>query len=125
YGAADGLPEKTIRSVKRVPDGSRDGALWVGAWSGRTLRLQGNRFVEIATPWQKNENEAVSLLLADSDGVWISTRSQGIAHWDGKTWDWKRPDHGMPSRAYSAVRAGKDLWVSTSDRGLGRLRGES
>lgn len=122
YGAAEGLPEKTLRSVKRVPDGSRDGALWVGAWSGRVLRLQGNRFVEIPSPWQKNENEAVSLLLADSEGVWISTRNQGVAHWNGRTWDWKRTGSGNPSRVYGAVRVGNDIWMSTSDRGLARLR---
>ncbi len=122
YGDAQGLPEKTLRSVARVPDGSREGALWVGAWSGRALRLQGDRFVEIPTPWKKNENEAVSLLLADSEGVWISTRNQGVAHWNGHTWDWKRAGSSMPTRAYGAVRVGKDLWMSTSDRGVARLR---
>lgn len=122
YGAADGLPEKTIRSVSRVPDGSREGALWIGAWSGRLLRMQRERFDEIPTPWQKNDNEAVSVLLADADGVWVSTRNQGVAHWDGRTWDWKQASAGAPSRVYGAVRAGKDVWMSTSDHGLARLR---
>lgn len=121
YGAAQGLPEKTIRSVLRVPDGSREGALWVGAWSGRALRLQGDRFIEIPTPWAKDENEALSLLLADADGVWVSTRNQGIAHWDGRTWNWSQPRDGMPSRAYSALRVGDDVWLTTAERGLGRL----
>jgi diguanylate cyclase (GGDEF)-like protein len=123
YGAAEGLPEKTIRSVLRVPDGSRAGALWVGAWSGRALRLQDGRFIEIPTPWAKNENEALSLLLADADGVWASTRNQGIAHWDGHAWDWYGTRQGMPSRAYSALRIGDDVWMTTADRGLGRLHG--
>ncbi len=123
YGAADGLPEKTIRSVGRVPDGSRDGALWVGAWSGRILRLQGSRFVELPTPWPKDDNEAVSLLLADADGVWASTRNHGIAHWDGRTWHWYHADQGMPSRAYGALRVGADVWMTTADHGLGRLHG--
>ena len=121
YGAADGLPEKTIRSVRRVPDGSRDGALWVGAWSGRVLRLQGGRFIEIPSPWVKDENEAASVLLADAGGVWISTRNQGIAHWDGHAWSWLRPSATTPTRAYSAVRVGNDVWMTTADRGLGRL----
>lgn len=122
YGAADGLPEKTIRSILRVPDGSRDGALWVGAWSGRVLRLQADRFVEVPSPWAKNDNEAVSLLLADKDGAWISTRTQGIAHWNGRAWDWKGNRLGMPSRAYAAIRVGRDVWMSTADRGLARVR---
>ncbi|MDI1252995.1 diguanylate cyclase [Thermomonas sp.] len=122
YGAAEGLPEKTIRSILRVPDGSREGALWVGAWSGRVLRLQGDRFIEIPTPWAKNDNEAVSLLLANKDSVWISTRNQGIAHWDGRAWDWKGTRTGMPSRAYGAIRVGRDVWMSTADRGLARVR---
>lgn len=124
FGAAEGLPEKTLRSVARVPDGSTDGALWVGAWSGRVLRRQGGRFIEIPSPWKKGENEAVSVLLADANGVWISTRNQGIAHWNGQAWDWKGVGSGMPTRAYSAVRVGKDVWMSTSDRGLARLRGD-
>ena len=122
YGAAEGLPEKTIRGVLRVPDGSRDGALWVGAWSGRVLHLRDGRFVEIPTPWAKDENEAVSLLLADADGVWASTRNQGIAHWNGRAWNWYHSP-GMPSRAYSAVRVGEDVWMTTADRGLGRMHG--
>ncbi|MDQ3039961.1 MAG: diguanylate cyclase, partial [Pseudomonadota bacterium] len=65
------------------------------------------------------------LLLADRDGVWISTRNQGIAHWDGRSWDWKRTQSGMPSRAYGAIRVGRDVWMATADRGLARVRGGS
>lgn len=122
YGANEGLPETTIRSVMRVPDGSAEGALWVGAWSGRTMRLQNGRFVEVATPWEKNDHEAVSLLLADAGGLWASTRNQGIAHWNGHAWTWYGTRSGMPSRAYSALRLGRDVWMTTADRGLGRLR---
>ncbi|MEO6227058.1 MAG: diguanylate cyclase, partial [Thermomonas sp.] len=122
YGAADGLPERTIRSLRRVSDGSRDGELWVGAWSGRILRMQGDRFIEVPSPWTKNDNEAVSVLLADKNGVWISTRNQGIAYWDGRAWDWKGNRSGMPSRAYGAIRVGRDVWMSTADRGLVRVR---
>ncbi|MFS8137043.1 MAG: diguanylate cyclase domain-containing protein, partial [Thermomonas sp.] len=123
YGAAEGLPDRTIRSMLRIPDGSRNGALWVGTWGGRVLRLQDGRFIEIPTPWDKDKNEAVTLLLADNQGVWASTRNLGIAHWDGHSWNWYGTRNSMPSRVYSAVRIGADIWMTTSDRGLARVRG--
>jgi diguanylate cyclase (GGDEF)-like protein len=123
YGPAEGLSDRSIRSMLRVPDGSRAGALWVGTWSGRVLHLQDGHFIEIQTPWDKDKNEAVTLLLADAGGIWASTRNLGIAHWDGRSWHWYRTSNGMPSRVYSALRVGNDVWMTTSDRGLARLRG--
>ena len=122
FGSADGLPSETVRSIARVPDGSAEGALWVGTWGGHLARLQGDRFVELATPWRKQDNEALSILFAERDDVWVSTRQHGIAHWDGRAWQWLPPGPAMPGRAYSAQKIGRDLWFSTSDKGLMRLR---
>ncbi|HWS77139.1 MAG TPA: diguanylate cyclase [Thermomonas sp.] len=122
FGTADGLPSNTVRSILRVPDGSAEGALWVGTWGGQLARLQGERFSELPTPWRKQDNEALSLLLAGPDEVWASTRHQGLAHWDGRQWQWWPPGPAMPSRAYSALRHAGDVWFSTADRGLARYR---
>jgi diguanylate cyclase (GGDEF)-like protein len=65
---------------------------------------------------------AVANVLAGQDDVWLSTRQQGLAHWDGRTWQWWRPDGTMPARVYSGVRHGGDLWFTTSDKGLLRYR---
>ncbi len=122
FGTADGLPSDTIRSIARVPDGSAEGALWVGTWGGHLARMQGERFVELPTPWRKQDNEALSILLAERDDVWVSTRHQGMAHWDGRAWQWLPPGPAMPGRVYSALRVGRDLWFSTSDKGVLRYR---
>ena len=122
YGGADGLPSDTIRSIARIPDGNGEGSLWVGTWGGHLARLQGERFVPIATPWPKRDDEAASILLAERDNVWISTRQNGLGHWDGRQWRWLPPDATLPTRAYSALRVGDDVWFSTSNKGLLRLR---
>ena len=122
YGRADGMPSDSARSIRRVRDGSRDGTLWIGTWGGHVARLQGERFVELPTPWKKMPGEAVSLLLADDDGVWIGTREQGMAHWDGQRWEWFPPGRDMPGWVYAAVRVGDTLWFSTAGKGLVRRR---
>jgi diguanylate cyclase (GGDEF)-like protein len=122
FGTADGLPSMTIRSVTRAADGSDEGTLWVGTWGGHLARMQGTRFREVSTPWPKPANEAASILLAEGDELWISTRHNGIAHWNGREWRWWPPDASMPRRIYTAIRHGRDIWFSTADRGLARFR---
>ena len=122
YGRADGMPSDSARSIRRVRDGSREGTLWIGTWGGHVARLQGERFVELPTPWKKMPGEAVSLLLADDDGVWIGTREQGMAHWDGQRWEWFPPGRDMPGWVYAAVRVGDTLWFSSAGKGLVRRR---
>lgn len=122
YYAADGLPSNTIRGLARVPDGSAEGALWVGTWGGHLVHFRNGRFVPLQTPWPKRANEAVSLLLAGDGEVWASTRQQGVARWNGREWTWWPADATMPGRAYAVVRHGRDVWMTTSDRGLGRYR---
>lgn len=122
FGTADGLPSNTIRSIARIADGSPEGTLWVGTWGGHLARLQGTRFQELPTPWPKPDNEAVSILLAERDDIWTSTRQNGVAHWDGRAWRWWPPDASMPARAYTAIRHGRDIWFSTANKGLARYR---
>lgn len=123
YGRADGMPSDSARSIRRVPDGSREGSLWIGTWGGHVARLQGERFVELPTPWKKLPGDAASLLLADRDDVWVGTREQGMAHWDGRQWTWFPPGRDMPGWVYAAVRVGDTLWFSSAGKGLVRRRG--
>jgi diguanylate cyclase (GGDEF)-like protein len=123
YGRADGMPSDSARSIRRVPDGSREGSLWIGTWGGHVARLQGERFVELPTPWKKLPGDAASLLLADQDDVWVGTREQGMAHWDGRQWTWFPPGRDMPGWVYAAVRVGDTLWFSSAGKGLVRRRG--
>ena len=122
FGADDGLPSNTIRGLTRVPDGSPEGALWVGTWGGHVVRLHDGRFVPVETPWPKRANEAASLLLAGDGEVWASTRQQGVARWKDGQWQWWPADGTMPGRAYAVLRHGPDVWMTTSDKGLGRYR---
>ena len=123
FGRADGMPGDSARSIRRVPDGSREGAIWIGMWGGHIARLLGDRFVELPTPWKKLPGEAASLLLADRDDVWVGTRGQGVAHWDGQRWEWFPPGRDIPGWVYAAVRVDDTLWFSTTGKGLLRRRG--
>lgn len=122
YGRAEGLPNLAIRSIERVPDGSAEGALWVGTWGGHLLELRNDRFVTLNTPWLKQEEESIRILLAERNNVWISTRYQGLAHWDGTRWLLVPASAGAPTRAFAAIRVGQDVWFSTREQGLARLR---
>ena len=122
YGQPQGIPNQTVRSILRVPDGSSQGAIWVGTWAGYVLRLQGDHFIEVPTPWRKQEDESASLMLAENGDLWASSRNQGIAHWNGRGWDWMPAGHEAPNRIYAVVKLGQDLWFSTLERGLARLR---
>lgn len=122
FGLAEGLPNLSVRSIARVPDGSAEGALWAGVWGGDVAQLRGERFAVLPTPWRKDGEEVVRILLAERDNVWVSTRYQGLAHWDGRQWRQPPPGPDVPTFALAALRVGGDLWFSTWDQGLARLR---
>lgn len=122
FGRDEGVPNGVVRSVLRVHDGSPEGSLWISTWEGHIARLQGQRFVELPTPWPKTPVEVVTLLLADGASVWAGTRENGVARWDGRHWQWWRESARFPPRFYAAVRIGQDLWFTTNTHGLARYR---
>lgn len=130
WTVADGLPNPTVRSLARVPDGSPEGTLWAGTWNGHIVRLVDDRLQELSTPWRKFEREAVAKILPVGDGeVWIGLRQAGVAHYkDGRWRHFDPSDPDNPLRVVSLLQTGNGndtvLWATTVGRGLAALRGD-
>ena len=122
FHTSDGLPSDMVRSIARDP---RSKDLLVSTWGGEISRLQGDRFVTMATPWPKSDHEAVTLILFDGDGsTWFLLRESGLARLKDGAWTLFSPAQGYPSRIYDLQRVGGALWASTNTRGLARIDGK-
>jgi len=123
FGAESGLSIPIIRSLARSPGGP----LWVGMWNGFIAVEDGKKFREIATPWPKEEREAISTMYAMSNGkLWVGLRRNGIAFYDGKQWQWfESGKKQAPERVMSIINTGSEadpvLWISSFTEGLVRF----
>ncbi|MEO6172440.1 MAG: diguanylate cyclase, partial [Arenimonas sp.] len=123
FGLESGLPVTIVRSLARTPGGP----LWVGLWNGYVAVQDGEKFREIATPWPKNDNEAVSTIYAMKNGdIWVGLRRNGVAMYDGKQWHWFQTDKTpAPERVLSFVNSGSEenpvLWMTSLVSGLHRF----
>ena len=128
YGVDSGLPDKTVRSLARVPTADGGDQLWAGTWRGHLARFDGARFHVIETPWPKREDEALSVILPVAAGdVWIALRSGGVAHLSNGSWHWFDPaDAANPGKVLGMLETGSGddatIWTSTFGQGLARYR---
>ncbi len=123
YGLESGLPTLIVRSLARSPGGP----LWVGLWNGQIALQEGNKFQELATPWPKDEREAISTMYAMNNGnVWVGLRRSGLAFYDGNRWQWFESGKGKaPERIMSIINTGTEenpvLWITSFTGGLTRF----
>lgn len=119
FRVADGLPSDMVRSVARDPVTDD---LLVGTWGGELSRFDGKRFHLVSTPWKKSDQEAISSILFDRDGItWFTLRESGLARLRAGHWTVFGPDDGYPSRIYDVQRVGEVLWASSNTRGIARI----
>jgi len=124
FGLEAGLPAMIVRSLARSPGGP----LWVGMWNGQIAIQQGDKFHELATPWPKEEREAISTIYAMNNGnVWVGLRRGGLGFYDGKRWQWFESGKGKaPKRIMSIINSGTEenpvLWITSFTEGLTRYR---
>jgi diguanylate cyclase (GGDEF)-like protein len=134
FTRADGsLPDSDVRMVKRAIAENGESALWIGQRGGYLLRLRnGPKFEQVATPWEKQDGEAVMDILGRVvDGVserWIATRQSGIWRWRGGAWTGFRPDDAAgqwrTTRLLEQIDdAGRSWLWATSNQGLARFDG--
>jgi ligand-binding sensor domain-containing protein len=105
-----------------------EGELWFAGEDGAT------RFQPAAGDWQHFESapgvlpaRPVTDILADEDGLWLSTNGDGIVFYDGRRWETWTTDDELGGNAIEAIQQGQDgaLWFTHPGTGLSRYRPES
>jgi len=123
FGKESGLPASIIRSLARSPDGP----LLVGMWDGHIAVQDGEKFRELATPWPKEDREAVTTLYAmDNGSFYAGLRRHGLAFYNGRQWEWfESGKTKAPERIMSIVNTGTEtdpvLWLTSFTSGLHRF----
>ena len=104
YTATDGLPDNRVQAIT-TDDGTR---LWVGTPNGIMLfETAFNNWIQIANVPQLINNSTakvpdVQAIAANSEEVWIGTRSQGAIHYNKLTGE---------IQTYSPIKKGFPAWV--------------
>lgn len=106
-------PGGLVNDYVRAMAIDRDNALWLGTIGGV------NRYAGII--WQVVPNEAVNgqrinaVLTDHSARVWVATEGNGLALWDGQSWQRLSADDGLPDDRVVALFEDEDgrIWVAT------------
>ena len=114
-----GLPQLSINSVLRTPDGY----LWLGTQEG-LVRFDGIRFHIFDKKSGFLTNSHVSKMVYSSDGsLWVGTRGGGLARYRDGAFTSYTAKNGLTSEKISSLLEDTDgtLWVGTYNHGLNRL----
>ena len=126
YTVAEGLPDNRIQAI--VSDGSR---LWVGTPSGVMLfETTFNNWIPIPeVPQLINDSTAkvpdVQAIAANSEEVWIGTRSQGAIHYNKLTREVQMypPTDGFPAWVKDIKMDDSEVWFATDEGVVREIRG--
>ena len=116
YTATDGLPDNRVQAI--TTDGTR---LWVGTPNGVMLfETAFNNWIQIANvPQLINSSTAkvpdVQAIAANSEEVWIGTRSQGAIHYNKLTGETQTysPIKGFPAWVKDIKMDEAEIWFAT------------
>ncbi|HET8900576.1 MAG TPA: protein kinase [Holophagaceae bacterium] len=123
FGAADGLPERDVEGA--AFDSS--GRLWVNDFNAGIYRMEGGRFLPVATPATGLPTPQLSSLAFNpgvSRELWAGTEGRGLARLSLGSWRSFGTAEGLPSPGIFATLQRKDgtWWAGTMD-GLARWDG--
>ena len=116
YTVADGLPDNRVQAI--TTDGTR---LWVGTPNGVMLfETAFNNWIQIANVPQLINNSTakvpdVQAIAANSEEVWIGTRSQGAIHYNKLTGETQTysPIKGFPAWVKDIKMDEAEIWFAT------------
>ena len=80
YTTSDGLSDNSIESIGSQPDGT----IWVGTSSGGACKFDGIQWFCYDTNYV-NWYQVLSIYAESDSSVWFGT-SDGVTHFDGKSW---------------------------------------
>jgi ligand-binding sensor domain-containing protein/signal transduction histidine kinase len=121
WGAEQGLPQSSVKSVIQT----KDGYLWLGTLNG-LVRFDGNRFTvfdENNTPGLDSDR-IVDLFEDSRTNLWIGTDAGGVALVNnGKIESFEIGRNGHEGRLVSACEDSTGgVWLYTADSSLGRFQ---
>lgn len=120
WGADDGLPQKSIYSIRQ----SKDGFLWLGTQEG-LVRFDGIEFHTYDKTNSALVRNAISAICESEDGtIWVGTREGGLTRFREGESRTIGSEQGLSSDNISSIAAGAtgNLWIGTDDAGLNVLR---
>ena len=125
YTATDGLPDNRVQAI--TTDGTR---LWVGTPNGIMLfETAFNNWIQIANvPQLINSSTAkvpdVQAIAANSEEVWIGTRSQGAIHYNKLTRKTQLypPINGFPTWVKDIKMDDTEIWFATDSGVVRKIR---
>lgn len=106
--------------------------LYIATYGGGVLLRQHNssRYDEFNTENGLPDNRVMSLLVDDEGGLWVGTRSKGIAYLPAKGEPWQYFTHSdasnsLPANGVTDIYQDSqgDIWVATYNGGLSRKQG--
>ena len=129
YTKADNLPDNRIQAI--AADGADGTQLWVGTPNGVMLfETKFNNWIlrEDMPRLINNATEKipdVRAIAADSEAVWVGTRSQGAIHYNKLTDEIQvySPVDGFPAWVKDIKMDDADIWFATDNGVVGKIRG--
>ena len=126
YTVADGLPDNRVQVIA-----SDDTQLWVGTPNGVMLfETAFNNWIPIAdVPQLINSSTAkvpdVQAIAANSEEVWVGTRSQGAIHYNKLTREVQvyPPGDGFPAWVKDIKMDDAEIWFATDSGVVRKIRG--
>ena len=126
YTKADGLPDNHIQAI--AADGTR---LWVGTPNGVMLfETNFNNWIPIDHMPQLINNATeeipdIRAIAANSEEVWVGTRSQGAIHYNKLTGEIQTypPVDGFPAWVKDIKMDDTDIWFATDNGVVRKMRG--
>ena len=126
YTATDSLPDNRVQAI--TTDGTT--RLWVGTPNGVMLfETTFNNWIQIAdVPQLINSSTAkvpdVRAIAANSEEVWVGTRSQGAIHYDKLTGETQTypPTDGFPAWVKDIKMDDAEIWFATDSGVVRKIR---
>ena len=118
------LPSEEAPTAPYAVAQTKDGTGWGGQVGLR--RFDGSLWERVTEPAALGSAWIQSLCADDAGGLWVGTRTQGIYHFDGKTWTQHTTQDGLPyNRIISIAQDKKGLMWAATPRGMARFDGHS
>ncbi len=113
----DGLSQNSVTAIIQT----RDGYLWLGTYNG-LCRFDGFSFTTVDTMAESAISDAhINTLFEDQNGgLWIGTRSKGLALWKNNHLTIFTDKNGLPGNDINCINQDSSgtLWIGTYGNGL-------